>query len=384
MNSVPFSRRRLKSAFVWLHRWLGLVSGIVVFIVAITGCLHVFEEEWRELFQRKYFYVTPTNGGVRHSLEEIGVAARRAFPKEPFTQLRFRERADAAVIYTTRSGRAISMNPYTLEVIGSRNMKHDFFEWILKMHRELRMGKTGKEIVRWNVLIFFLLCISGLIIWWPKQRRFLRRAITIKWKTRNWKRLNWDLHSVLGFWSLLVLLIISLTGLFWVFDWAKGTVRLITQSPVVKEKKAQSQPNGSKKTLSLEQAYAIARDSFPAGTQVFINSNARDSLAPLRVIFRYPSLLVRNQHTVFLDQYSGRVIRKEEYTNYTGYDKVARANYDLHTGNLPYIGIGSKIIWFLASLFAASLPVTGVLMWIGKNKKKSYRLPASPAMPFSL
>ena len=35
----------------WLHLWLGLISGIVVVIVSLTGAALTFEEEWRYLFQ---------------------------------------------------------------------------------------------------------------------------------------------------------------------------------------------------------------------------------------------------------------------------------------------------------------------------------------------
>ena len=34
-----------------LHRWLGLSSGLVVFVVAITGCLYAFQAEIQALTQ---------------------------------------------------------------------------------------------------------------------------------------------------------------------------------------------------------------------------------------------------------------------------------------------------------------------------------------------
>jgi len=85
---------------------------------------------------------------------------------------------------------------------------------------------------------------------------------------------------------------------------------------------------------------------------------------------QYPYTIIRKQNQLFFDQYSGDVLKKTLYEKYTTYDKISRSNYQLHTGDIPGLGIGSKIIFFLASLFAASLPVTGFLIWWGRNKKE--------------
>jgi uncharacterized iron-regulated membrane protein len=314
--------------------------------------------------------VTVPEGQIRQPLSALSPVVQKAYPEEAITQIRFKEKANAAVIYYTRSGKAISVDPYTLQVAGVRNLKNDFFDWILDMHRHLRWGKTGSQIIKWNVLIFFMLCITGLIIWWPKQKRFLKQAVTIKFRTKNRKRLNWDLHSVLGFYSLAILLIISLTGIFWMFDWARDTVRFVTNSPAVKEKKIKSAPS-SVAVFTMEQAYEKAKSLYSeTPTQTFISVNPADSVSAIRVLFRYPYTLSRKQNSVFFDKYSGKVLREDLDKNTSGYDKVARANFDLHTGRIGALGIGSKIIYFLASLFAASLPVTGILIWLGRTKKK--------------
>ncbi len=376
MHSFIMARKKgffqqQRSRLLWVHRWLGLISGIVVFIVAITGCLYVFEEELRDVFQHKYLYVQAPVGATRQPLSAVIAVVNRQYPAEKITQVRFREKKEAAIICYTRSEKAISVDPYRLQVTGVRNLKTDFFNVVLDMHRHLCWGNTGSEIIRWNVLIFFILCVSGLVLWWPKQKRFFRQAVTIRFSTKNKKRLTWDLHSVLGFYALLVLLIISLTGIFWMFDWAKDAVRYVTGSLAQKEQKARSVPvTGMLPAFSLEEAYAIASEKYPGAQQVILSDNPADSTAPVRVLLRYPYTIVRKQNTLFFDKYSGRLLREDLAVNNTGYDKVARSNYQLHTGNIPALGIGSKIIYFLASLFAASLPVTGCLIWLGRKKKK--------------
>lgn len=368
---------KLRKAFLLVHRWGGLTTGLVVFIVSITGCLYVFEEEWRQAFQHKYLYVEPVKT-QRKSITELSGLVLEAYPKHKITQLRFLESDDAAYIFYTRNELAVSINPYTGAIIGHRNLKTDFMSVVLDIHLHLMLGSVGKEIVRWNVLIFLIMCISGLILWWPKQARFLKQSITIKWKTKNWRRLNWDLHSVVGFYALFVLLIISLTGIFWVFDSAKSLVSAATGSPVWKAPIAKSIPTILQKENPLDSAYIYAKRENAGAKQVFI-SIPLDSAGPIRVLFRYPYAIVRKQTTVWFDQYSIQHLHTDSYKNYSRYEHVSRSIYDFHTGRIRALGIGSKIIYFLASLFAASLPVTGTLMWLGRrNKKKHVQVSAEP------
>jgi uncharacterized iron-regulated membrane protein len=174
---------------------------------------------------------------------------------------------------------------------------------------------------------------------------------------------------VLGFYALLVLLIISMTGLFWTFDTMKNIVAFITHSPIPqKETNLKTRPIPGRH-FTLDEAYAYAAANYPGARETFITPPA-DRTAPIRIIMRYPYTLVRKQNTFFLSPYNGRLLKADLYTNYTAYDKVARSNYDLHTGRIHALGLGSKIIWFLAALMAASLPVTGFLIWWGRRKKK--------------
>lgn len=370
-------RQQQRARILWVHRWLGLISGIVVFIVAITGCLYVFEEELRDIFQKKYYHVSADGHVARQPLEKVSAAFHNAFPDAVIRQIRFDEAADAAILYFTKDSKVISMNPYTLEVAGVRDTGTDFFYWVLDVHRHLAWGKIGSEIIRWNVLIFFILCVSGLVIWWPRQRRFLKQAVRIKFQRKNLKRLNWDLHSVLGFYALAVLLLISLTGMFWMFDWVKDGVRFVTGTPVTKEAKILSKPADGRH-FSIEQAYTRALATYPKAEKVILIDNPDDDKAALRVLFRYPHMLVRKQSTFFYDKYDGSLLKEALYTADTPYDKVARTNYQLHTGNIPGLGIGTKIIYFLASLFAASLPVTGVIIWWGRGRKGNKKKVSRP------
>jgi uncharacterized iron-regulated membrane protein len=365
-----------------LHLWLGLGSGLVVFIVAIAASVLVFEDEGRELFQHDFYHVR-TVGVQRLPLQQLTDTFKAHFPKEKITSIRFRETKDAAVLFLSRKNITVAIDPYTSAIIGVQKLDRDFYSVVLDLHRHLLMGAVGGAIVKVNVLIFFIMCVSGLILWWPKQKRFFRQAIKINFKTKNWRRLNRDLHSVLGFYALLVLFVISLTGLFMAYDSVKQFAGFITHSPMPgKEEKIRSVRGEEKKKYGIDKAYAYMAALYPGATETFITP-AGDPTASIRVLMRYPYAITRRQNDLFFDQYSGAVLKTELYTQYTAYDHIARSNYNLHTGRIAALGIGSKILYFLVALIAASMPVTGFLIWLGRYRKAAKKGPAASAYPRS-
>ena len=113
----------LRSKFLFLHRWLGIISGMVVFFVAITGSLYVFEEEARYIFQKKYFYVVAPNQGKKLSMNILLSKLTNDHPNEKITQIRANESANGALIIHTQSDKAISINPYAISSYGCDSCK---------------------------------------------------------------------------------------------------------------------------------------------------------------------------------------------------------------------------------------------------------------------
>jgi uncharacterized iron-regulated membrane protein len=363
-------RQKLRASFLWLHRWIGIISGTVVLIVALTGCIYVFEEEIRNTFQHKFYYVN--NVGVEKlALQNIQeIAQKQLDKKDKIKSIRIKEVHDAAYIVATEKDKLIAINPYTGEVIGVKNTKRDFLSVVLQLHRTLLLGKVGKQIIKWNVALFFVLCISGLVLWWPKQKKLFKKAATIHFRTKNKKLFNWELHSVLGFYSVFFLLLISFTGMIFAFDGIKDLLKMATNAPIGKGGKGEKvkiKPD-SVVTFHLQTTYDSLKTSYAGTTETFI-IYPKDSNEALRITLQYPYAVVRKQNQFFINPYSGNIEKKMLYKDYKTYDNIIRSNYQLHTGNIPTLGLGSKILFFLVSLFAASLPITGFIIWWGRGRK---------------
>lgn len=362
---------KLKKIVRQLHLILGLTSGLVVFIVGLAGATLAFEEEAREIFQHDFYHVKQVEN-QRLPFKQMQDTVKAHYPKAKITSIRFTETKDAAIIFYSKKDIAISINPYNARIIGVQDLETDFFTVILALHTHLLLGDFGAVIIKANVLIFFIMCVSGLILWWPKQARFFKQATTINLKTKNWKRLNWDLHSVLGFYALIILLLISLTGMFFVYDTVKNTVAFITGGKVAKEGKIKIEAQ-DQKHFNIDKAYQYMVLNYP-GAQVTFITPAVTKTDAIRVQMRYPYTIVRHQNTVYFNPYNGKVLKTDLFKNYTGYDEIAASTYNLHTGRFKLIGIGSKIIYFFAGLIAAFLPVTGFMIWLGKRRKTKKQL----------
>ena len=62
-----------------LHLWLGLSSGLVVFIVAVTGCIYAFQAEIKDLTY-SFLFVTPQDSPVIPP-SKISQIAMEAYPE---------------------------------------------------------------------------------------------------------------------------------------------------------------------------------------------------------------------------------------------------------------------------------------------------------------
>lgn len=374
-KTKPKGKSRFSKINAWLHLWLGLASGIVVLIMGVTGCILVFEHEIKELTS-PWMNVEAQSADKILPPSQIYASVKKALPTKDIHGLWYGG-LDKTIRVDIESDSLIYVNPYNGKITGMVDHE-DFFHEIDEGHRYLWLGREiGTTITSWATLIFFFLLISGIILWFPKKwnKTTINGSFKIKWNAK-FKRLNYDLHNVLGFYSLILAFLIALTGLIMSFHWVRESTYWITggftNEKEKKEKVAEIKPD----TLSKPKY-----DALTAADIVF--NKVRKEIAKQNkeaVIIHFPDEpkdniyactdmhngnwrdLYFDQKTLELLPNSRKYIGDEKF-----HDWMSRSNYSLHVGAIG--GLTTKIIYFTASLICASLPLTGFYIWWGRKKK---------------
>ena len=204
----------LRKALFQIHLWTGIGVGLYVFLICVSGSVLVYRNELSQKFAAKPVFVAAS--GRRMSAEELKEAARRAYPTYQVTQVWEGKSAEQAVEVFLESGNEREhrlFDPYTGKDLGnSIPAGFRFTYWLLDFHDNLLYGETGRRINGVGALFVTLLSVTGAIIWWPGIRSW-RRSLTIDLRA-NWKRVNWSLHSALGFWFFGFVLTWGITGMY--------------------------------------------------------------------------------------------------------------------------------------------------------------------------
>jgi uncharacterized iron-regulated membrane protein len=89
------------------------------------------------------------------------------------------------------------------------------FLWLVDLHGNLLAGSTGRFVNGLGAISLMLLCLTGAVIWWPGIK-YWRRSLTVEWRA-HFARINWDLHSALGFWFFGFVALWGLSGIYFSF-----------------------------------------------------------------------------------------------------------------------------------------------------------------------
>lgn len=398
-----------------IHLWLGIASGLILFIVCLTGTIYTFKDEITRFLNREVYHVVPKAGQQLIPVDQLIAQISRETksrvtavtipnnPQEAWTfatqpvkikkELAKKPRQDRkegksgegkAGGHGRNRGTNYLVNPYTGEIQGTtQHASSQFFLIMMQAHRWLLIeGGVGKMIVGVATLIFLILEISGLVLWAPakwkqmKKWKMWKPGFTIK--TSNWKRFNHDLHNTLGFYSFILLTIMALTGLCWSFEWYRDGVSNVMGAKVFggrNEKFPGSELKGQNRR-SLEIADYIAL----ANAQLSYKGDVRISLpadeAASAVVYKNKTGFFAPAATdkVVIDQYSGELIKVDRFGDKPLNERIVASIKPLHLGDI--YGTFSKILYFIGCLIATSLPVTGTIIWINKLKKKSKKTSA--------
>ena len=382
-------KKSVKKIIRRIHLWLGLTSGIVVFIMAITGAIYVFSYEIKSALHKDYEIVEVPKNQTKISLTTLVATATNAFDNTYTFQnivvpnfdnhsvsISFMETDDEAFGYWNymKFYKTVHLNPYTGAIIHVENTKWEFFNVMLAVHMNLFLGfnPVSHVIIVWSTWIFVIMLITGIILWWPKSTE-QKQKFWFRWKkTSNNKRRNYDLHQILGFYASAFALLIALTGLMWASKSFNTSVKWIANGG--KTIGWQETPKGKETTASektLDVILNITLTNIPESKYVWIRKHPK-STVPYIVRSYVSESLNFTRIEMFYDKTTAELLATKHFSDKNNGEKVQALNYDLHVGSIG--GLPTKILALLVSLIIASLPVTGFIIWYGRGGKRKKRL----------
>jgi uncharacterized iron-regulated membrane protein len=355
------------------HLWLGIISGIILFIVCLTGTVLVFRGEITFFLERDRYF--PSHPGMTPlKIEDlIAKVEQNMNGKVNFIQ-RYSRRSDAAYAYVVFKDENTDHNErteqiidsYTGESLGRRvSPLFNFFGIVQDLHTSLLLpSPIGGIIVGSATLIFIVIALSGLCLWFPANFRN-KKAWANGFLIRLFKGKNPfvdDFHKTLGFYILIPMLLMAITGARMSFSWFRyGYDKIIFNTQFSNVQLKSLPPTPDAKPLPL--AYFIKKaDELLENKDYFAASISKEKDGTAGVFGMGGGAFKLAQFEgVTFDKYTGEVLEHERFENYPIGMQIVMSSGRLHLGDV--FGLPTQIIYFLACLIATTLPVTGVIIW---------------------
>jgi uncharacterized iron-regulated membrane protein len=336
-----------------LHLWLALGSGLVLLVVAATGCLLVFELRMDAWLDPGVFYVKEHGSPVPFATLTDHV--RAAFPGRSITQVNLFGPGKSVEFRLSGAVRAY-LDPHTGEPLGTRSGEPPSY-WLRHVHRELAGGNVGVQIVRAASFIVLFQSLSGIWLWWPSKR--------IKVNLRaSWRKVNFDLHHAIGLVSSLFLCVLAATGLVKSFgDGLQPFLNRITGQPAAVRTMTSRRSEAA--TIGFDRALALAVATLPGARPARITP-PRAATDPIVVTMKFPGdSTAPGRSWVVMDRSTGDVLATQDARSAPVAAMIPIVNRAIHVGG--FAGAASRILVFLASLALLVQVFTGFVMWWKKR-----------------
>jgi uncharacterized iron-regulated membrane protein len=342
---------KTRQLIVKVHGLIGIVVGLFIIVISLTGSAIVFQEEVDTWLNQSLFHVSPQAQKV--SIDAILSPVQAMHPELPLLFIQSPKMLDGSYVINQQLPHEQRLqtfvNPYTGKILGSRVWERSLIGFMYAVHHNLLAGVTGQIAVGVTGLGLLLMTISGIVLWtgWRK----LAVGFKIRWRSPL-ALLNYDLHNVGGILSSALLLVIAATGI------AIVVLHLLPMlAPTAEVKVPPKQP-----IVALGQLLETAEKAMPEGKITLIQFSEEDpELVTIRKKLPTQDTGRFDFSTIELDRYSGEVLQATKVEKAEGMYKFMVTIADLHFGTVG--GGAARILYLFVGLMPTILGVTGLINW---------------------
>lgn len=357
----------MKKLFKQLHLWLSLPAGIFAIILCLTGALLVFQRDIQQLIGAAQYYVSDYKERQMlplDSLVNVAVQVAEADGRELTSVTLYADPSRTLDVGVAgKKGAYYNINPYTAELTGEGAPAGSFFTEVRALHRWLMLDgegrRIGRTIIGISTLFFLLILVTGVLIAFPKNRAQWKQFLTVK---RGRKSQVWwyTSHRAFGWYCVIFLLLMAVTGPMWSFDWYRSGAAKLFGVDLPKRAGKSGGHDGSEQrkaqvpnTLAWNNALAQIKERVPHYVSI--------SLSKKSATVKTPGHHYRASDTYKFDR-KGNIIAVERYGDLPAERKVMGYAYLLHAG--VWGGWLVKLLYFVACLGGIYLTVSGYWLYI--------------------
>ncbi|MFY8327464.1 PepSY-associated TM helix domain-containing protein [Pseudoalteromonas sp. ZZD1] len=354
---------------LWLrrtHLLLTLISGIFLICLSVTGAILIYAKDMQRLINPELWTVEPKATVLAYP-ELINTITSHT--QQDLRLLMPEQNREYAWQIQLADKQYASVNPYTGEILLQYDFYSTLYGFTMSLHRWLLYqdsegNRTLRNWVSISALIFIINMLIGVYLWIKPKNRLKRLVIKPKAKLRI---LLYQLHTVLGMYVFLVLILIAFSGM--AFNWkdqTKAVLEFTTQSNVESRPKppiltVPTQANSDNFELALKNALS----AFPQSAlfRIYFPKQASEPLA-LRV--KNPG----ESHAyswVWANQYTGQVLQTYDASKANLTTQAWNFKYKFHIGD--FAGSFIQLLWLLIALLPMFFTLSGLYFWY----KRHYR-----------
>lgn len=384
MSKAPSLKNLSPRLREWLrlaHIWSGLVLCLPLAVLGVTGSILVYDHEFAALFSGSSEPARIGASGQQRSVEDIIKAAQASAPQgaRASSVSLPAEPGEPAVVRFQRPGAQpgpggqamIRIDPVSLEeVTGGGNVMPPWMRVVHQLHGNFMYGREGRDVVGWMGVVMLVLGITGLVIWWPRPKRW-KAAFGVSRKAKG-MLLHREVHGAVGIWGLAVFIVVSFSGVYITFP---QTTAEIVKAVFPAERDLRSlassvrvQPIKDAQAIGVNQAVGLVESAADDARVRAIFLPARPD-QPMRIS------MTRSDHedgapmiTMFVDQWKGEIAQKIDPRDFSTGETIMAWQRPLHAG--AGLGWFYRFLVFLSGLMPVAFAITGIAMWLYKQKAK--------------
>ena len=354
-----------KGFFYTIHSVAGLLAGIFILLMSLSGAVLVFHDE---LDSFQYPSIKALSNDSILSVGNCFYSLQKQYPHAQISSCQVAENKTQPFIFSVydssyKNGAAsmqVFLHPQTGQVLqtrgGSKDITHNFMSWLSAFHNSFHLQKMGEWLLGFFGVVFLISIVTGIIIYRKKILPVLLCKRTVFTKT--------NLHQLIGVYALLFNLMIGITGV-----WMQRYVFKKEFYAAQKIYKPILQPSPPL-FFNIDGALRSAIDKHPefTGYVIYFAQSKRGKTAVYGS--RKTNSFIHSKKfadVIFLD--SAGNIAKTAFVNEIDADsRYDIINSQIHFGK--YGGVPVKIIYCLFGLTGGVLSITGFILWLRKRRNR--------------